>query len=171
MFFFLNIFSKSRKLWIALILSAIGLLSITLLIQHFFLLKSCVLCVYQRCALFGIIISGLIAVINPNTSLRFFSILIWMYSAFKGLNLAKKNISAMSSSSPFFTCDLTVTFPKWMPLNKWCPIIFNAEGGNCFDYKWYFLSLEMSQWMLLIFTSYLILAIFTMIAQFNYLQK
>lgn len=172
MLYFLTIFSKKRKFWFVLILSAIGFISIALFVQYFFLLKPCVLCIYQRCAFIGILIAGIIGLIEPNrTILRFLSILIWMFSAFKGLCLAKKNVNIILHPSPFSTCDLFVTFPEWLPLHKWWPSIFDVNGGNCLDYTWYFLSFEISQWMVFIFTSYLTLALCTMIAQFIYTRK
>lgn len=171
MLYLLNIFSKSRKYWVILTLSALGLISIALFIQYIFLLKPCVLCVYQRCALFGIAISGVIALIAPNTVLRFFSIFIWTYSAFKGFCLAKQNINIILHPSPFSTCEIFADFPNWLPLHKWWPSMFNADGGNCLDYRWYFLSFEISQWTFLIFTNYLILAVCTIIAQFIYLRQ
>lgn len=171
MFLFLNKTSKSRKYWIILILSATGLISITFFMQHFLIFKPCILCIYQRCVLFGIIIAGIIALISPNTLLRYISIFIWIYSSFKGLFLAKKNINMVLHPSPFYMCDVYVTFPNWLPLHKWWPSMFDTDRSSCFDYKWYFLSFEMSQWMFLIFTIYSILAICTMIAQFTYLKK
>lgn len=168
----LNTLSKSRKYWLTLTFSAILIISTTLCIQYFFLLKPCVLCIYQRCALCGIIIAGLIALITPKIIvLRFFSISIWIYSAYKGFCLAKKNIYMVLYPSPFFTCDLFVIFPNWLPLHRWWPYLFNANGNNCLDHRWYFLSFETSQWMFLIFTSYLILASYTMIAQFFNVKK
>lgn len=172
MLFFLNKFSKIRTYWILLILSVFFIIGVTLLIQNFFYLKPCVLCVYQRCALFGISTAGLITLIAPNiTILRFLGIIIWIYSALKGLFLAQKNINIILHPDPFSTCDLFVNFPHWLPLHKWWPNMFNPNGGNCLDYTWYFLSFEISQWTFLIFTSYLILAFYTICAQFIYLKK
>lgn len=146
--------------------SVLIVISISICMQYWVSLKPCVLCIYQRCALFGIIIAGIIAIINPNSSLRFFSMFIWLYSALKGSILSKTHINMILYPSPFYMCELFVQFPKWLPLHKWFPIIFNANSGDCSSYKWYFLSIEMSQWMLIIFLIYLILAILTVISQF-----
>lgn len=167
----LYIYSQTRKFWIILIFSALILESISILIQYTFSLKPCILCIYQRCALFGIIIAGIISSINPNTYLRFFGMFIWIYSAIKGLIFSKEHIVMTLYPSPFLTCDLFVQFPTWLPLNKWCPFIFNAISGDCLAYKWYFLSLEMSQWMIIIFINYLTIAIFTIISQFTQFNK
>lgn len=165
---FLNTFSKTRKFWSLLVLSVIGLISINLYIQYHFFLRPCTLCIYQRCAFFGIIIAGLIVLINPNTLLRFFGILIWIFSSFKGFCLSKQHIVTIFHSTPFFVCELSIEFPNWIPLHKLWPSMFNVDTGNCLNDTWYFLSLEISQWTLLIFSNHLILSIYTMIAQFIY---
>lgn len=167
----LNIYSKTRKYWGFLILSTTILIGISILIQHFFLLKPCILCIYQRCALLGITIAGIISVINPSTVLRFLGIFIWIYSASKGLFFSAKHMLMILYPSPFDTCDLFIQFPKWIPLNKWFPMVFNSITGDCFSYKWYFLSLEISQWMLIIFFSYLIMSLITLISQLIFLSK
>lgn len=167
----LYIYSQTRKFWIILALSAFILEIISILIQYMFLLKPCILCIYQRCAIFGIIISGVIASINPNTFLRFIGIFVWIYSTIKGFIFSKKHVIMTLYPSPFLTCDLFVQFPTWLPLNQWCPFIFNTISGDCSSHKWYFLSLEMSQWMIIIFISYLTVAICTVISQLVYLKK
>lgn len=168
---FLYIYSQTRKYWVMLIFSTIILEIVFISIQYFFLLKPCILCIYQRCALFGITIASIFSIINPNLFLRFLSLSIWIYSAFKGLIFSKKHIIMILHPSSFSTCDLFVQFPKWLPLHQWCPIIFNSTVRNCFSHKWYFLSLEISQWMLIIFLGYLIMAILTIISQFVYINK
>ncbi|URJ31152.1 disulfide bond formation protein DsbB [Blochmannia endosymbiont of Camponotus sp.] len=165
MLHFLNICSKSRKCWGFLIFTIINLELIALYLQHIVLIKPCVLCIYQRCALCGIGIAGLIAIPAPSFApLRLFAISIWSYSAYKGLLLAKKYIDIQLNPSPFSTCDLFVKFPNWLPINRWWPTIFDANG-NCSEYKWYFLSLEISQWMLIIFSSYFLIALLMGISQ------
>lgn len=172
MLIFFYVHSQNRKYWILLICSAATLISISILIQYFFFLKPCILCIYQRCALFGIIIASILPIINPKYFLlRCLGILIWIYSAFKGLLLSKKHMITILYPSPYATCDLFIQFPEWLPLNKWFPIIFNSISGDCFSYKWYFLSLEISQWMLIIFLSYLSISLLTIISQFTVFHK
>ncbi|AKC60593.1 disulfide bond formation protein DsbB [Blochmannia endosymbiont of Camponotus (Colobopsis) obliquus] len=161
----LNAYFKTRHAWLLLIISASTLEIIALILQHCMLFDPCVLCIYQRCTLYGIIAAGLIGAIAPNTPLRFIGIFIWLYNASQGLLLAKKHIDIQSNTSPFVTCDFFVDFPSWLPLDKWLPAIFSASG-DCTEHKWFFLSLEMSQWMLIIFGIYLIACIFVLIAQF-----
>lgn len=163
---FLNVCSKSRKYWIILIFSIIILEYISFFLQHTLLLKPCILCIYQRCALYGIAISGLFAIISPSCKfLRIFAILLWIYSSWKGLSLANQQINVQLHPSPFFKCELFIKFPHWFPLNKWWPSMFEAYG-DCNTHTWQFLSLEISQWMFIIFINYLILGLLMCLSQF-----
>ncbi|QOI11020.1 disulfide bond formation protein DsbB [Blochmannia endosymbiont of Colobopsis nipponica] len=166
MLYFFNIYSKTRKAWFLLSSTACILEIIALYFQHIMLFKPCALCIYQRCTLCGIILAGLIGTIAPKkTLLRFTGIFVWLYSASQGLLLAKKHINLQLNPSPFVTCDFFVNFPSWLPLDKWLPQIFDAIG-DCTEYQWFFLSLEMSQWMVIIFGIYLIISVFVLISQF-----
>ncbi|AKC60002.1 disulfide bond formation protein DsbB [Blochmannia endosymbiont of Polyrhachis (Hedomyrma) turneri] len=150
-------FFKKRQVWLLLMTSALILESIALYIQHITLLKPCVLCIYQRCALFGIILTGLFIIMTPSYAIfRIIGLLTWIYSAWQGLFLAKKQNDIHLHPSPFTTCDLFVQFPTWLPLDTWIPSIFYAYG-DCTENKWFFLTLDMSQWMIIIFFIYLII--------------
>lgn len=161
----LNGCSKNRGTWILLALSAFLLELISLYFQHIMLLKPCVLCIYQRCALYGIVAAGLIGAIAPKTPLRFIGLLFWIYSAWKGLLLAIKHTDIQLHRSPFVTCDLFVNFPHWLPLDKWLPTIFRANV-DCSKLQWHFLSLEIPQWMIIIFAVYLSGGVIIFLAQF-----
>ncbi len=67
--------------------------------------------------------------------------------------------------SPFTTCDFFVSFPTWLPLDKWFPAIFFANG-DCAERQWQFLTLEMPQWLVGIFAAYLLVALLVLLAQF-----
>lgn len=67
--------------------------------------------------------------------------------------------------SPFSTCDFFVTFPSWLPLDKWLPAVFYASG-DCAAHPWSFLTLTMLQWLVGIFAVYLVAAVMILIAQF-----
>lgn len=168
---FLNICSKSRKHWVFIIFSAISFEAIAFSLQYFLEIKPCVLCIYQRCALFGIIIAGFFAITHPSFMIiRIISILLWIYSAWKGLLFAKEHTNIQLHPSPFFKCDLFIKFPNWLPLNKWWPSMFEAYG-DCTAYTWHFLSLEISQWTFIIFANYLILGSLILLAQFTNFNK
>ncbi|SUG88215.1 disulfide bond formation protein B [Salmonella enterica subsp. enterica] len=50
---FLNQCSRGRGAWLLMAFTALALEMVALWFQHVMLLKPCVLCIYERCALFG----------------------------------------------------------------------------------------------------------------------
>lgn len=166
----LNHCSKNRAAWLILALTAFAVELVSLYFQYVLLFYPCVLCVYQRCALYGIIAAGLLGSIAPATPLRFASLAIWHYSACQGLLLAIKHTNIQLYPSPFVTCDFFVNFPVWLPLEKWLPSVFSANG-DCAVRQWHFLSLEMPQWMIIIFGAYLSVAAIILLAQFFHPPK
>ncbi|SUB82435.1 Disulfide oxidoreductase [Pragia fontium] len=163
---FLNSCSKGRSAWLLLALSVIVLESIALYFQHVMLLRPCVLCIYERCALFGILGAALIGLISPSsTLLRYAALGLWLYSTIEGLMLTWKHTMIQLYPSPANICDIFVNFPTWLPLDKWMPAVFMANG-DCSEKQWAFLSLEMPQWLLIIFAINLVLVLLVIIAQF-----
>ena len=125
---FLNQCSRGRGAWLLLALTAFALEMVALWFQHVMLLKPCVLCIYERCALFGVMGAGLVGAIAPKSPLRYGAIAIWLYSAGKGLQLAWEHTMIQLHPSPFQTCDFAARFPSWLPLDKWLPQVFVASG-------------------------------------------
>lgn len=145
-------------------LTAVILELIALWFQHGMSLNPCVLCIYERCALFGILGAGIIGMLAPKSFLRYLALFTWLYSAFRGLQLAWEHTMIQLHPSPFATCDFAVSFPTWLPLDKWLPQVFVATG-DCSTRQWQFLTLEMPQWMVVIFAAYLLVGLLVLIAQ------
>lgn len=161
---YFNQLSGKRGAWLLLALTAVLFEVIALWFQHIMLLKPCVLCIYQRCAMLGIVGAGLLGVIAPKTPLRYAALLVWLYSAWKGLQLAWQHTALQLHPSPFATCDFATRYPDWLPLNDWLPSFFSATG-DCAVKQWSFLTLEMPQWLIVIFAAYLTVALLVLIAQ------
>ena len=89
-------------------LTAFALEMVALWFQHVMGLKPCVLCIYERCALFGIMGAGLVGAIAPKSPLRYAAIAIWLYSAGKGIALARAHPNA---ASPVAVYDLRFCRP------------------------------------------------------------
>ncbi|PVZ85011.1 disulfide bond formation protein DsbB [Serratia sp. S1B] len=162
---FFNRCSKGRGAWLLMAFTALALELTALYFQHVMLLQPCVMCIYERVALFGILIASLIGALAPKSPLRYLAILLWLYSALEGLRLAWKHTMIQLHPSPFNTCDFFVSFPSWLPLDKWAPAVFHASG-DCSVRQWQFLSLEMPQWLVGIFAAYLLVGILVLISQF-----
>ncbi|EOM9708560.1 disulfide bond formation protein DsbB, partial [Escherichia coli] len=115
---FLNQCSQGRGAWLLMAFTALALELTALWFQHVMLLKPCVLCIYERCALFGVLGAALIGAIAPKTPLRYVAMVIWLYSAFRGVQLTYEHTMLQLYPSPFATCDFMVRFPEWLPLDK-----------------------------------------------------
>lgn len=161
---YLNRCSQGRGAWLLLALTALVLELVALYFQHVMLLQPCVMCIYERCALFGVLGAGIVGAIAPSTWLRYAGILIWIYSAYEGIRLSWEHTMIQLHPSPFMTCDFAARFPSWLPLDKWLPQVFVASG-DCAEKQWQFLSLEMPQWLLGIFVAYFVVAALVLIAQ------
>ncbi len=161
---YLNQSSRGRGAWLLLALTALGLEVAALGFQHIMGLAPCVMCIYERCALFGVMGAGIVGAIAPKSPLRFVALLIWLYSAWEGLRLSWAHTMIQLHPNPFATCDFAARFPDWLPLSKWLPSVFVASG-DCAERSWSFLTLSMPQWMIVIFAAYLLVAVFVLIAQ------
>ena len=104
----LNQCSRGRGAWLLMALTAFALEMVALWFQHVMGLKPCVLCIYERCALFGIMGAGLVGAIAPKSPLRYAAIAIWLYSAGKGIALAREHTNA---ASPVAVYDLRFCRP------------------------------------------------------------
>ncbi|MGA4365556.1 disulfide bond formation protein DsbB [Pantoea ananatis] len=161
---YLNQCSRGRGAWLLLALSALALELTALWFQYGLGFKPCVMCIYVRCALFGVVAAGLIGFLLPRSPLRLMAILVWIYSAWEGLRLSYEHTMILLHPNPFVTCDFAARFPTWLPLDKWLPSVFVASG-DCSDRGWEFLSLSMPQWMIGVFAAYLLVGILVLIAQ------
>ena len=162
----LNHYSNGRAAWFLLFLSTFIFELTALFFQHVLDLAPCTLCIYQRCAIFGIMIASIIGLIKPNNYIfRLGGILVWLFSAYKGFMLATFHAHLQFEPNFSDTCAINVQLPSWLPLNQWLPSMFNAYG-SCADKIWTFLTIEMSQWMIIIFACYLFVGLTILISQF-----
>lgn len=154
-------FAQSRLAWRILAGTALGLELCALFFQYVMKLDPCVMCIYQRLAIFGILAAGLIGIIgHKNRFMRLIAILGWSISAAWGLKLALELVDMQTNPSPFSTCSFLPEFPTWMPLHEWIPSLF-MPTGMCNDIPWEMFGITMGQWMIGAFTAYLIaLAVF-----------
>jgi len=163
----LNIFSKNRLSWLLLLLSVIFFEASALFFQHIMQLSPCVMCIYERVAMFAVGGAAIIGLIAPQHSLfRWLGLTAWGAGAYKGLILALEHVDYQFNPAPFATCDLFVTFPDWAPINQWAPWLFEAYG-DCSEIVWQFLGLSMPQWLVVIFAGNLIALAFIVLAQFT----
>lgn len=147
----LSDFSRSRLAWAGLTLGASALLASALFFQYGLGMSPCVMCVYQRAALLGVILAGGLGWLAPRCPiLGNLALLAWLGSAVKGVLLANEHIHYQFNPSPFTKCTTVAEFPRWLALDSWLPSLF-FPSGDCADISWSWLGYSMPQWLLLVF--------------------
>ncbi len=148
-------FSQTRLAWLILTLSALALEGTALFFQHVMKLDPCVMCIYQRLAMFGLIGAGLIGLMNPKSRiLRALGVVVWGVSASWGLKIAIELVQIEHNPSPFATCSFLPEFPSWMPLHEWLPSVF-MPTGMCGEIQWSLFGVSMAEWMIVVFVMFL----------------
>lgn len=166
MFSKLSDFSRQRTSWLLLLCSALGLDLTALFFQYGMELEPCVLCIYQRVAVMGILAAGVVGATLPTLAVvRWMGLALWGASAGWGLTLALKHVGIQSGSGTDLSCTFFANFPSWAKLDEWLPALF-APTGSCDEIQWSFLTLTMAQWMVIIFSAYLITLSAVLVAQF-----
>lgn len=159
-----------RSAWFILMMSALILEVTALIFQYKMDLAPCIMCIYQRTAVLGIFIAGLIALTNPNNIfVRIIAYGIWSISAIWGYFIAVEHIDMQTTTDIFaYSCEVTPNFPSIMPLHEWIPSFF-AAPGDCGEISWQFLDLSMPYWMQVIFGIYSLILITVILT--NLLKK
>lgn len=167
MFSLIHHYSTNRLAWLLLFLVVLGFEGTALYFQHGLHLAPCTFCIYIRCALFGILAAAILGLIYPKLwILRLIAILFWLYCAYVGFQLAWQlaRMQFPLISNSFEVCPAQPNFPSWLPLHDWIPSVFRAQGP-CSVTQWQFLTLEMSQWMIISFGAFFIVGLIVLIAQ------
>lgn len=149
-------FAQSRTAWLILTATALALELAALFFQYIMKLDPCVMCIYQRLAIFGILFAGLLGTVGYQSRIaRVVAMGLWGTSAAYGLKLALELVDMQANPSPFATCSFLPEFPSWMPLHEWIPSIF-MPTGMCTDIPWQMMGVTMGQWMIVAFSVYLL---------------
>lgn len=157
---------RIRLSWLVLLASALGLETAALFFQYVMQLEPCVLCVYERLAVAGIGLAGLLGLTAPGLRLiRSSTYLLWGASAIWGLSLAMEHVGIQFGTSNL-NCEFFANFPAWFKLDEWFPAIF-APTGYCDDIQWEFLGFTMPQWMVVVYSGYLLLLVVALIGEFS----
>jgi disulfide bond formation protein DsbB len=151
----LDIANRQNKIgWGLIVLSAIFLELTALFFQYAMGLEPCIMCVYQRLAVAGILLSGLFGfLLSRNFWGQIGAHGLMMYATSEGVRVANEHVIKQSGTSFFSTCDLFPNFPSWFPLHEWVPSVF-AATGDCSSIDWSFLGMSMPEWMVYIFWGY-----------------
>ena len=152
---FLSDLTTNHKPWLLLALSALGLELCALFFQYVMNLAPCIMCVYQRVAIFAIVLAGFIGFLGCKFLIaRIIAYALWATGAIWGLLIALEHVEIQANSgSLFFSCDFVPNFPTWAPLHEWIPALFEATG-DCGEINWQFLGYSMPQWMVVVYGVY-----------------
>lgn len=157
--------SMKRGGWLLLLFSGLALEGTALYFQHGMNLSPCVMCIYERVALLGIVFAGIFGLIAPRFWLaRLFALLLGLGSAIAGLLLALKHLDYQLNPGPWNQCSSIVKFPQTLPLDKWFPNVFHPYG-SCSEETWSFLGFSMVQWIVVMFAFYALLFLILTISQ------
>ncbi|KZN62696.1 hypothetical protein N473_18910 [Pseudoalteromonas luteoviolacea CPMOR-1] len=148
-------FSRSTTAWGLLFLSALTFEIVALYFQYAMGLEPCVMCIYQRTAMLGVLIAAFIGLCGTsNYFVRLGATAGWGIAAIWGWLLAREHLDMQTTTDPFaFTCAFEPNFP--VPLHEWIPSFF-AVTGSCSNIDWSFAGLSMPGWMEVIFAIYAI---------------
>ncbi|MFD2165923.1 disulfide bond formation protein DsbB [Thalassotalea euphylliae] len=147
--------ATNKKAWVLLAITALGLELAALFFQYVMDLKPCIMCVYQRVAIWAIFFAGIVGCLAPGQLLfRLIGYGLWGVGAIWGLLIALEHVDMQSATlSLFFSCEFTPNFPSWAPLHEWIPFLFEATG-DCGEISWEFLGYSMPQWMVVVYGVY-----------------
>ena len=152
---FLSELTTNAKAWLLLSVSALALELSALFFQYVMDLAPCIMCVYQRVAICGIFLAGLIGFAGCRFLIsRIIAYGLWAVGAIWGLLIALDHVEVQNNAgSLFFSCDFFPNFPTWAPLHEWIPFLFEATG-DCGKINWQFLGYSMPQWMVVVYALY-----------------
>ena len=147
--------ASKRTPWVLLALTAFVFEITALFFQYNMGLEPCIMCIYQRFAMLGLLGAGIVGASNPQSTLcRLIAFVTWGISSIWGYFIAKEHIAMQNNTDPFaFSCAFEPNFPSFMPLHEWIPSFF-AATGDCGNIDWQFASLSMPAWMEVIFAAY-----------------
>ena len=170
----LNLFSawaESKSAWLTLFMSSALLIATALYFQHIMDLQPCIKCIYQRTAVFGILVSSLMPLIWQHSITRLLGFIGWGVASIWGFLIAHEHVDMLFAANPFFVvCDIIPNFPAFMPLHEWLPAVFGATG-DCSENSWQFLDMGMAQWMRIIFGIYAVTWLIMLISRLAIARK
>ena len=170
----LNLFSawaESKSAWLSLFMSSALLIVTALYFQHIMDLQPCIKCIYQRTAVFSILVSSLMPLIWQHSLTRLLGFIGWGVASIWGFLIAHEHVDMLFAANPFFVvCDIIPNFPAFMPLHEWLPAVFGATG-DCSENSWQFLDMGMAQWMRIIFGIYAVTWLIMLISRLAIARK
>lgn len=167
----LNRWQDQRAIWLVGGLVALAMELIAYFyFQTFLAMAPCELCVYIRFSMTVIFLGGMLVAIAPkNAILRAIGFIVIGYGVFKGwewcirLEMTHHMMQALEAGGDLFAagggagaCSTEPSFPFGLPLHVWFPSTF-MPTGLCGEDSWRFLSLNMAEWLMIVYAVYTVL--------------
>lgn len=157
----LYLWQNQRYLWLIGACSALILELIAIFFfQGYLGLPPCEKCVYIRLSIFVIFLGMVIAFVYPRSRiLKIIAYILITWAIIQGLlwSIELHTITKEVENSGISPCTFTlVHFPFGLPLDDWFPSIF-MPTGLCGEETWRLFSLNMAQYMIVIYFIYFIL--------------
>jgi len=166
---FISDLTTNPRPWLLLAFSALILELSALYFQYILGLEPCIMCIYQRVAIWAIFFAGVVGYVGHQWVItRILAYGLWGTGAIWGVLIALEHVEMQSSTMSFlFSCEFIPNFPSWAPLHEWIPALFEATG-DCGDINWQFLGYSMPQWMIVVygvFTAIFVIVLFSRLNQ------
>lgn len=164
-------FYQRRHWWLLLVASMLFLECSALFFQYRLKLDPCVLCVFQRAAVMGIMIAGLVGSINPLSRWsRLPAYGIWGVSGLWGVYTALKHAGLqLGFIEQSITCEYNA--PIWFMLDRWMPWMFQPTSFYCDDIQWSFSGFSMPQIMIGMFSLALLALVIILVNEIKDVRK
>ena len=154
----------ARIAYLALSITALGLLGFGLYLQHGVGLEPCPMCIMQRYAFLGVALIALVGGVHgpaPRGS-RVYAALIGV-AALTGASIAARQSWMQLYPPEIPECGPGLEFMlESFPLAEALPMIFRG-AGDCVAVDWTFLGLSIANWSLLTFTATIMFALWMLL--------
>lgn len=154
----------ARVLYLALFVSAIGLLGFGLYLQHVKGLEPCPMCIMQRYAFLGVALIALVGGLHGpgQTGSRVYAALIGL-GALTGGSIAARQTWMQLYPPEIPECGPGLEFMlESFPLGEALPMIFRG-AGDCAAIDWTFLGLSIANWSLVTFSATVAFALWMLV--------
>ena len=148
------LFSSPGKVFVLLGTACLGSIIVALFLEHYLLLKPCLLCYAQRFCVYLLIFISLIAFLHKNQSLFFFRTYLTVASAtiLIGSSLSIRQLYLQSLPNDLVpTCGPDLEYLlETLPVLEVLLIAIKGDG-NCAEVLWSFLGISIPGWLLIAF--------------------
>ena len=156
------LFSDSRRFFLLMGASGLGLIIVALFFEHMLLLEPCLLCYAQRACVYLVILLSLVGFLHKNQSLIMFRTYIGLVIAIIvcGILLSIRQLYLQNLPPelvPSCGPDIDYLF-ETLPVLEVFMLAIRGDG-NCAEVLWSFLGISIPGWLLIAFSAQLIYSV------------